>query len=331
MLTQFSRIPSDPSRCLVSINTKPYSSFIAKGGFGSVYLYKHPIDGKEYAIKRIRIHSPKDQITAFREIQLLSCLYHPHIIRYHTSWLEEDMEEGSLSVSDSSSLEEDSYSDQRMGFFQTKYVLCCQMEYCSSTLSDYLEFRNQLNRIREIQIQKEILEAIEFLHQQNIIHGDITPKNILLTYYGQVKLSDFGLSIVNQQSISDGQMGGRSVYQAPEMDQILEKELSPSLDIFNIGMILIEMNQQFKTRMEIIHCFRKWKRNAELLPPFLFMRSYILHHIQYKPSNRWTSSQSLTYIKEFQKMYLECKSILENNLYAINEQNGSFHHKSYCV
>lgn len=326
MLTPFRRIPSDPSRCLVSIPTQTQmTKFIAKGGFGSVYSYLHPIDGKEYAVKRIRIRSPQEQLTAFREIQLLSCLFHPRIIRYHTSWLEEEQDNensrihsesssSSVSLSMETSRSDSDRSPQWLGNY-VHYVLCCQMEYCSSTLSEYLEFRQDHDRNREIQMQKEIMEGVDYLHFQNIIHGDLTPKNILLTYNGQIKLSDFGLSIFHQQSISDQQIAGRSLYQAPELDHVSDlRPFHPSLDLYNIGLIFMEINQLFKTRMEMIHCFRVLRKHPDQLSPFSFLRSYVLRHIQKDPLFRISSTQSLHFITLFQKIYQECECIVRNEL-----------------
>ncbi|VDB92332.1 unnamed protein product [Peniophora sp. CBMAI 1063] len=71
---------------------------IGQGGFGKVMKCEHRVDGHVYAIKKIRL-SPqsvdargkedKKNLKLFREVQLLSRLSHKHIVRYHSTWLEE--------------------------------------------------------------------------------------------------------------------------------------------------------------------------------------------------------------------------------------------------
>lgn len=65
---------------------------IGKGSFGRVDLARHRVDGWSYAIKRMKYrpsHNKEALDTVLNEIFMLASLSHPHIVRYHSSWIEE--------------------------------------------------------------------------------------------------------------------------------------------------------------------------------------------------------------------------------------------------
>ncbi|MFT3765309.1 MAG: serine/threonine-protein kinase [Minicystis sp.] len=74
-----------------------------------------------------------------------------------------------------------------------------------------------------------------------IIHRDITPANVLITRYGEVKIVDFGLAKASSQlAESDaGVIKGKFGYLAPET--VLEKPVDQRVDVFAVGIILWEM------------------------------------------------------------------------------------------
>jgi serine/threonine protein kinase len=77
-------------------------SSLGKGGFGTVFRCKNVLDGREYAVKKIRIKSFVDELgvstnhlslalrRVLREVKILALLDHPNIVRYYTAWLEID-------------------------------------------------------------------------------------------------------------------------------------------------------------------------------------------------------------------------------------------------
>eukprot|EP00590_Aulacoseira_subarctica_P010743 CAMPEP_0172418492 /NCGR_PEP_ID=MMETSP1064-20121228/4961_1 /TAXON_ID=202472 /ORGANISM="Aulacoseira subarctica , Strain CCAP 1002/5" /LENGTH=1268 /DNA_ID=CAMNT_0013157441 /DNA_START=253 /DNA_END=4059 /DNA_ORIENTATION=- len=77
-------------------------SSLGKGGFGTVFRCRNVLDGREYAVKKIRIKSFVDQLgvstkhlsnalrRVLREVKILALLDHPNIVRYYTAWLEID-------------------------------------------------------------------------------------------------------------------------------------------------------------------------------------------------------------------------------------------------
>ena len=66
------------------------SGRLGRGGFGEVVKARNKLDGRIYAIKRIRQSSPAALTNVLSEIILLSQLNHPHVVRYFTAWIENE-------------------------------------------------------------------------------------------------------------------------------------------------------------------------------------------------------------------------------------------------
>ncbi len=95
-----------------------------------------------------------------------------------------------------------------------------------------------------------ILEALSYAHSAkddigtslNIVHRDVSPPNILISYNGEVKLTDFGVSKASNkmhQTIS-GALKGKLLYMAPEQARG-EKNIDSKADLYSVGVILFEL------------------------------------------------------------------------------------------
>jgi serine/threonine protein kinase len=118
-----------------------------------------------------------------------------------------------------------------------------------------------LRRMKELQIpvmptpfavfvMMETCKALHYAHTRldetgkplNIIHRDVSPQNVIVSYEGQVKIVDFGIAKARNASRVDTEAGavkGKYVYFAPE--QARGKDLDSRTDIFSAGVCLYEM------------------------------------------------------------------------------------------
>lgn len=125
-------------------------------------------------------------------------------------------------------------------------------------------------------IAHEMCKGLEFAHKKNnlqgehlgIIHRDVSPSNILVSYEGDVKVADFGIAKaqISLYNTKDGVLKGKFEYMSPE--QASGGVVTPQSDIFAAGIILHEMltgRRLFKTDSEI-KTLNKIKA-VDILPP----------------------------------------------------------------
>lgn len=168
---------------VVSSRDVSRNELVGYGGYGQVYKIKNHLDMLSYAIKFIPIEDEGTNL--LREVQHMSRLQHPNIVRYHNSWLDiiryndivDDISEALTTKND---------------FLP---CVCIQMEWCETNLEELI--RKELSTETIIDIIKQMQEGIKFLHSKSIIHRDIKPSNILIKYEDNkpiVKIADLGLA-----------------------------------------------------------------------------------------------------------------------------------------
>jgi serum/glucocorticoid-regulated kinase 2 len=96
----------------------------------------------------------------------------------------------------------------------------------------------------------EILEALQYLHDNDILYRDLKPENIVLDEHGHVKITDFGLSKVDFKGEDRAySFCGSPEYMAPEMLATERHRMlgntplyhNKSLDFYHLGALLFEM------------------------------------------------------------------------------------------
>jgi serine/threonine protein kinase len=117
-----------------------------------------------------------------------------------------------------------------------------------------------LKRVREtgglldagasLYIASEVCKGLQYAHsyvdgqgqKQEVVHRDVTPHNILISYNGEVKLTDFGIALAATklgESSHDGVVRGKACYLSPE--QADGHPGMPQSDVFSLGAVLYEM------------------------------------------------------------------------------------------
>lgn len=113
-----------------------------------------------------------------------------------------------------------------------------------------------------VYIAKETASGLDYAHNVidsstgqplNLIHRDVSPQNIMLSFDGEIKLIDFGIAKVADRNLTQaGHLKGKFGYMSPE--QTRGEKLDPKTDIFCLGIILWEMlsgERLFQSKSEL--------------------------------------------------------------------------------
>lgn len=138
-------------------------------------------------------------------------------------------------------------------------------------LVHHLKLRKQIPVPIAVYLISQVCRGLSYAHQKrnkkglplNIVHRDINPRNIMLTYEGDVKITDFGIAKAHDLMYNkEGEMiAGKDEYLSPE--QALKKVTDARADLFSCGIILSELilgynifeaDKPKQTRKNIIEC-----------------------------------------------------------------------------
>ncbi|MEM8917435.1 MAG: serine/threonine-protein kinase [Pseudomonadota bacterium] len=197
---------------------------LGKGGMGSVYLGERVSDDFDHvvAIKLIKPGLLSHRlIERFRrERQILAQLNHQHIAHLHDGGEKED---------------------------GSPYIV---MEYVDGIpLSQWIEAESP-DLGRRLNVFEQICDAVEFAHQNLVIHRDLTPGNVLITEGDQAKLIDFGIArpqVEGDDSNEASSFSGLSLtpgFGAPERSR--GAEANTLSDIYSLGRILQVLTRGFE-------------------------------------------------------------------------------------
>lgn len=185
---------------------------LGKGSYGKVMLVKHKTSDEVFAMKMLR----KDDIIKRNQAEhtkserkVLEVVAHPFVVALHYA-------------------------------FQTPKKLYFVLEYCpGGELFFHLSRAGRFPESRARFYTAELLLALGYLHQLNIIYRDLKPENVLLDAEGHVKLTDFGLSKEGvEDNVSAKTMCGTPEYLAPEI--LDRKGHGKAVDWYSLGALLFE-------------------------------------------------------------------------------------------
>ncbi|KAL8538494.1 hypothetical protein ACS0TY_000485 [Phlomoides rotata] len=116
------------------------------------------------------------------------------------------------------------------------------MEYMTTDLSRFMVDKRRALTLVEIKLMlKQILEGVEYLHENGLMHRDIKPSNILMNSILDLKICDFGLSRhVGSESGSYTPGVVTLWYRAPEL-LLGVKKYTKAIDIWSVGCIMGEL------------------------------------------------------------------------------------------
>jgi serine/threonine-protein kinase len=167
---------------------------------------------------------------------------------------------------------------QVFDFGEVDGVYYLAMEYISGQdLNTVLQRSREANVRLELPavlyVAAEVCKGLQYAHgrQQPVVHRDVTPHNILISYGGEVKLADFGIALAATKvdSASREVVRGKACYLSPE--QAAGEAGQPRSDIFSLGTVLYEMltgKRPFEAdgERETLDCVR----TLEVEPPSAF-------------------------------------------------------------
>jgi len=138
------------------------------------------------------------------------------------------------------------------GFGQLPALVSLWME--NGSLNDYLKKDfGQLTDLRKLELVKQVASGLSYLHSEDIVHGDLTGTNILVDDSRNLRLADFGLSIVVAESGNQtfgSVQTGNTRWMAPEFlefdfedggeSQLLLKPTKPG-DVYSFGCVMLQI------------------------------------------------------------------------------------------
>ena len=259
---------------------------IGAGGMAEVFLGKDRRNGERVAIKRMLPSFANDQrfIDMFiAEARLAATLHHPNIAKVH----EVGVDHGAC-------------------YFAMEYV-------AGPDVRALLAAATARGRPMPLPIALSIMYgttcALAYVHDPNgphaklnIVHRDISPSNILVSFTGAIKLVDFGIARVETGALTptgSGQLKGKIPYMSPE--QCRARPLDGRSDLFSLGVTLYELTtnirpfdrgSEFATLEAIVT--GELKRPSRVVPSYpRDLEPIVMRLLATRPTDRYPSAGAL--------------------------------------
>ena len=193
---------------------------LGSGGMATVFLGEDEVLGRQVALKRLRTETSEEEAGRFRrEAQMAAMLNHPNVVKVYDTLVDEES-------------------------------VLIVMEYVAGTdLGERIK-RGPLSGEETLGILRGVAAGLDHAHEQNLVHRDVKPSNILLGDRGETKLTDLGVAKAVQDTAvtRSGIVLGTPLYMAPE--QLVGAPVTKSADIYALALIAVEMLSGERARGE---------------------------------------------------------------------------------
>jgi serine/threonine-protein kinase len=219
--------PTTPPPPIASITTPPripgeryigkyrVKGELGRGGMGAVYLAEQPGLGREVAIKELlQAADPVAMRRFLQEAQVMARTSHPNLVQVH------DME--------------------LMG--NVNYLV---LEFVRGrSLRDWMN-QTPLPPPQVFAVMHGVLQALDYAHRHAIVHRDMKPENVLISDEGMVKVADFGIARLTDDTgvggtaTKTGTTVGTPQYMSPE--QVASSKVDGRSDLYSAGIVFYEL------------------------------------------------------------------------------------------
>src|SRR5881628_1439579 len=219
--------PATPPPSVASITTPPpvageryigkyrVKGELGRGGMGAVFLAEQPGLGREVAIKELIPSADPVSLKRFlQEAQVMARTSHPNLVQVH------DMElQGNVN-----------------------YLV---MEFIRGrSLRDWMN-GTQIPPPQVFAVMHGVLQALDYAHRHSIVHRDMRPENVLISDEGMVKVADFGIARLTDDTgiggtaTKTGTTVGTPQYMSPE--QVASSKVDGRSDLYSAGIMFYEL------------------------------------------------------------------------------------------
>ena len=187
------------------------AKLLGHGQFSKVRRVRHKQSGCLFALKEVSKQSLsfEDKENIDEEIEILSCLDHPNIVRL-------------------------------AGHFETKEAMFIFLELLDNgCLFYYVDYRLGLPERLAVRFFYQTVLAVSYIHSLEVVHRDIKPENLLLDDNYDIKLCDFGWACLLGPGRQRRSLAGTFEYMSPEVAE--RRGHDKRTDVWSLGVLLFEL------------------------------------------------------------------------------------------
>src|SRR5213080_2119905 len=219
--------PTTPPPSIASITTPPplpgeryigkyrVKGELGRGGMGTVYLAEQPGLGREVAIKELIQSADPTSLRRFlQEAQVMARTIHPNLVQVHDIELQGNV----------------------------NYLL---LEFVRGrSLRNWMS-QAPLPPPQVFAVMHGVLQALDYAHRHAVVHRDMKPENVLISDEGMVKVADFGIARLTDDSgvggtaTKTGTTVGTPQYMSPE--QVASSKVDGRSDLYSAGIMFYEL------------------------------------------------------------------------------------------